>query len=166
MSVAQLSENDLARVRYEITQMMEADLHDVVEIEDMTGLSKWGYVAYRMELFNNPMAIMRVARATEPTILQNQVIGFVASRINVDELHINNVAAHPSFRRIKIGSALMETVIKESTIYGARRCILEVRATNLSAQALYNRLGFRTIGRRKDYYSLPTEDALVMQKIY
>jgi ribosomal-protein-alanine N-acetyltransferase len=166
MSVAEIARDEIVNVRYEITQMMEIDLKEVVEIEENTGLSRWGYEAYRMELFNNPMAIMRVARGLAPISIERHVLGFIASRVTVDELHINNIAAHPAFRRIRIGAALMNTAMRESRIYGARRCILEVRASNHSAQALYAKLGFRVIGRRRDYYTFPTEDALVMQMIY
>jgi ribosomal protein S18 acetylase RimI-like enzyme len=65
-----------------------------------------------------------------------------------------------------VGRALMETAIEQSSNFGARRCVLEVRAGNASAQALYARLGFRAIGRRRDYYTNPMEDALVMQLLY
>ena len=166
MSVAEIAREDILNIRYEVTQMMEADLRDVVEIEENTGLSRWGLEAYRIELFNNPMAIMRVARGLEPISIENHVLGFIASRVTLDELHINNIATHPAFRRLKIGSALLETAIRESRSYGARRCILEVRASNVSAQALYAKMAFRTIGRRRDYYTFPTEDALVMQMMY
>lgn len=166
MSVVEIAHEDLSHVKYEITQMLEADLKDVVEIEENTGLSRWGYEAYRIELFNNPMAIMQVARGVLPISVERHVLGFIASRVTADELHINNIAAHPAFRRIKIGATLMRTAIEMSRAYGARRCILEVRASNGTAQTLYTKLGFRVIGRRRDYYTFPTEDALVMQLLY
>ncbi|MCS6885132.1 MAG: ribosomal protein S18-alanine N-acetyltransferase [Acidobacteriota bacterium] len=150
-------------VGYEITQMLEADLPAVVELEEMTGLSRWGYEAYKIELFYNPMSIMRVARGLTE---RSRVLGFVASRVTFDELHINNIAVHPDFRRIRIASELLKTVIRQSYSYGSRRCLLEVRASNEPAQCLYRKLGFRVIGRRRDYYTQPTEDALVMQLIY
>lgn len=166
MSVAELSGTNVFDVGYEITQMLEADLKEVVEIEEATGLSRWGYEAYKMELFNNPMSIMRVARGLTEIDGRYRILGFVASRVTFDELHINNIATHPDFRRMRIGSELLKNVIRQSYGYGARRCLLEVRVTNEPAQRLYERLGFRVIGRRRDYYTQPTEDALVMQVIY
>ncbi|MEW6737002.1 MAG: ribosomal protein S18-alanine N-acetyltransferase [Acidobacteriota bacterium] len=166
MSVAEIASENLSNIYYEITQMLDTDLKQVVDIEENTGLSRWGYEAYRMELFNNPMAIMRVARGVEPINIERRVLGFVAARVTLDELHINNIATHPNFRRIRIGSTLMNEVVTQSRLYGACRCILEVRASNFSAQALYAKMGFRTIGRRRDYYTSPIEDALVMQLMY
>ena len=166
MSVVEIAQSNTFEMNYEIRQMMESDLRAIVELEESTGLSRWGYEAYRMELFGNPMAIMRVARCIYPTGDGRVVIGFIASRVAYDELHINNVATHPGFRRLRVGSALMDAAIDQSRSYGARRCVLEVRATNYSAQALYVKLGFRTVGRRRDYYTSPMEDALVMQFNY
>ncbi|MBI4852811.1 MAG: ribosomal protein S18-alanine N-acetyltransferase [Acidobacteria bacterium] len=166
MSLVKAIPEDLHLVKYEITQMMESDLNDVVSLEESTGLSRWGYESYRQELFNNPSSIMRTARGITPISVYRKVLGFVASRVIFDELHINNVATDPTFRRIRIGTTLMESVIKESRIYGARRCLLEVRANNVSAQILYKKMGFEMIGRRRDYYTMPTEDALVMQFLY
>lgn len=166
MSLAKATSENLQLVKYEITQMMESDLSDIVQLEETTGLSRWGYESYRQELFNNPTSIMRTARGITPVTVYRKILGFVASRVIFDELHINNVATDPTFRRIRIGTALMEAAIKESRIYGARRCLLEVRASNISAQILYKKMDFEMIGRRRDYYTMPTEDALVMQYLY
>jgi [ribosomal protein S18]-alanine N-acetyltransferase len=166
MSVAEISRTNTYNANFEVTQMLEADLKTVVELEETTGLSRWGYEAYRIELFNNPMAIMRVARSLYPVDNLRRVVGFLASRVTIDELHINNIATHPGFRRMGVGRALMETAIEQSRNFGASRCVLEVRAGNASAQALYARLCFRVIGRRRDYYTNPMEDALVMQLLY
>ena len=57
----------------------------------------------------------------------------------------------------------MEAAIDESGRRGVRHVILEVRASNETAQLLYRDLGFGFVGRRRDYYRLPTEDALVMK---
>jgi ribosomal-protein-alanine N-acetyltransferase len=166
MSVVKALSQNLQSVKYEITQMMELDLNAVVQLEESTGLSRWGYESYRQELFSNPSSIMRTARGITPVTVYGQVLGFIASRVIIDELHINNVATHPDFRRIKIGTTLMEAAIKESRIFGARRCLLEVRAGNTSAHSLYKTMGFEVIGRRRDYYTNPCEDALVMQLMY
>lgn len=167
MSVVKIDESSYFDIGYEITQMLEADLHEVVQLEESTGLSCWGYEAYRAELFTNPTSIMRVARGLSPTINdQRRILGFLASRVIFDELHINNIATHPDFRRLKIGFELMKVALRLSYSYGAQRCILEVRASNTPAQKLYKKLGFRVIGKRKAYYSFPVEDALVMQLIY
>jgi ribosomal-protein-alanine N-acetyltransferase len=145
---------------YSIEPMRERDLLDVVEIEETSGLNRWGYDAYRRELFTNPNSIMIVARNLVPG---PAVIGFFAGWIVEDELHVNNVASHQDYRRIGIGRSLMESAIDESGRRGVAHVILEVRASNEAAQFLYRELGFGFIGRRRDYYRVPTEDALVMK---
>jgi ribosomal-protein-alanine N-acetyltransferase len=145
---------------YSIEPMRERDLVDVVEIEETSGLNRWGYDAYRRELFTNPNSIMIVARNLVPG---PAVIGFFAGWIVEDELHVNNVASHHEYRRIGIGRSLMEAAIDEAGRRGVAEVILEVRASNEAAQLLYRDLGFGFVGRRRDYYRLPTEDALVMK---
>jgi ribosomal-protein-alanine N-acetyltransferase len=148
---------------FEITPMRESDLREVVEIEEQTGLNRWGYDAYRRELLTNPHAVLFVAR---PTLKRHgrSVIGFVAASILYDELHINNIATHPDTRRMGIGRRLMTTAIDEGRLRGATFCVLEVRASNVTAQTLYEALGFTTTRRRRDYYRAPNEDALEMTK--
>jgi len=72
------------------------------------------------------------------------------------------VAVAPPFRRRGIGAALLGRVLKEGRALGARTALLEVRASNAAAQALYSRLGFVRVGLRKAYYTDLPEDALVM----
>jgi ribosomal-protein-alanine N-acetyltransferase len=147
-------------MRFEIVPMREADLQEVVDIEERTGLNRWGYEAYRRELLTNPQALMYVARPRES--IDREVVGFVAAALMYDELHINNIASHPDYRRLGVGRSLLDASIGEGRLRGATFCVLEVRASNESAQALYLARGFRTTRRRKDYYRTPTEDALEM----
>jgi [ribosomal protein S18]-alanine N-acetyltransferase len=145
---------------FSIEPMRERDLMDVVEIEESSGLNRWGYDAYRRELFTNQNSVMIVARNL---ISGPGVIGFFAGWTVEDELHVNNVAAHRDYRRMGVGRSLMEAAIYEASGRGASQVLLEVRASNESAQQMYRNLGFCFVGRRRDYYRLPTEDALVMK---
>jgi len=140
--------------------MRERDLIDVVEIEETSGLNRWGYDAYRRELFTNPNSIMIVARSLVPG---PGVLGFFAGWIVEDELHVNNVAAHRDYRRMGVGRSLMEAAVDEARLRGVAEVLLEVRASNEGDQRMYRNLGFSFVGRRRDYYRLPTEDALVMK---
>ncbi len=144
--------------------MSDRDLREVAEIEELCGLSRWGYEAYRVELLC-PEAIMLVARhhhSAAPTLNGARLHGFFAARMAGDELHINNVAVRPAARRQGIGGALLRAAFEEAVRRGARMAILEVRVSNGIAQAMYLRHGFQIAGRRKDYYRTPPEDALVM----
>lgn len=146
---------------YSIEPMREEDLSEVVEIEEVSGLNRWGYDAYRRELLNNANSVMFTAHnlyGSDPT-----VIGFFAGWIVEDELHINNIAAHPEFRGIGVGRSLLKAGIEEGRRRGISHVLLEVRDSNAAAQSLYKNMGFAIIGRRRSYYRAPTEDALVMK---
>jgi ribosomal-protein-alanine N-acetyltransferase len=79
-----------------------------------------------------------------------------------DELHINNLAVLPEWRRRGVASALLRHVLAEGAAGGATRATLEVRASNVPAIALYEGFGFVTRGRRPRYYTNPAEDALIL----
>lgn len=79
-----------------------------------------------------------------------------------DELHINNLAVHPRWRRRRIAQALLIEALEHGRRRGAERAVLEVRASNLPALSLYRRYGFEPVGIRRQYYSHPVEDAVIM----
>ena len=162
MSISSITNRDYEAIFrfYSIEPMRERDLMAVVEIEESSGLNRWGYDAYRRELFTNQNSIMIVARNL---FMGPSVIGFFAGWIVEDELHVNNVAAHRDYRRMGIGRSLMEAAIDEARCRGVAHVLLEVRASNEAAQRMYKNLGFSFVGRRRDYYRLPSEDALVMK---
>lgn len=146
---------------YEIARTSVHDLVEVVEIEEACGLSRWGWESYSGEL-TRPESIMLVARRARADESGKAVAGFVAARVNADELHVNNIGVRPEERRRGLGTALLRSAIAAGRGLGARTAVLEVRASNETAQALYLRHGFRIVGRRRSYYRDPAEDALVM----
>jgi ribosomal-protein-alanine N-acetyltransferase len=144
--------------------MTEHDLLEVVEIEQHSGLSLWGWAAYYAELQGRNQGFMLVARVARPLeqVKTHQIAGYIVSRMAANELHINNVAVRVEYRRRGIGSALLTRILEEGQRLDATAAFLEVRAGNSLAQALYERCGFRSVGRRRNYYSAPLEDALIM----
>jgi ribosomal-protein-alanine N-acetyltransferase len=82
----------------------------------------------------------------------------------LDELHVNNLAVLPDFRRRGVASALLTYVLEEGMRMGALRATLEVRRSNTAALMLYERFGFTVAGIRRDYYTNPQEDALILWK--
>ena len=149
-----------------VSRMTEHDLLEVVEIEETCGLSRWGWEAYHNEIAEGRGALMLVARSGQTRLeaerAAEKIAGFIAARFTGDEVHINNVAVRAQFRLRGIGQTLLGSVLEEGALMGARSAILEVRAGNLAAQALYQHAGFRVVGRRRGYYADPPEDALVM----
>lgn len=142
--------------------MTEHDLLEVCQIEEMSELSAWGWEAYHKELAS-PDTIMLVAR-TDPAVNGFGIAGFIVARLMAGELHINNVAVRPEFRRHRLGSVLLGTTLEIAQRNGAVIAHLEVRAGNEAAQRLYVRCGFRITGRRRNYYASPPEDALLMSR--
>src|SRR5437870_5565522 len=145
--------------------MTEHDLLEVVEIEETAGLSPWGWDAYHKELQSPEDVIMLVARAGVSGGSPNEgraIVGFIVSRLVARELHVNNVAVRPEFRRQGTAAQLLEGVLEWGRRKGATDALLEVRAGNIAAQGLYQRCGFQVTGRRRRYYTQPVEDALLM----
>jgi ribosomal-protein-alanine N-acetyltransferase len=150
---------------FSLSQMTEHDLLEVVEIEEASGLSRWGWEGYHAELLEEQAALMLVAhpQTRERSGSDGRhLAGFIAARMSADELHINNVAVREQYRRRGLGSALLSAILARGKKRGARKAFLEVRASNVAAQALYARHEFEVVGRRANYYSAPLEDALVM----
>ena len=145
-----------------ITAMTEHDLLEVVEIEETSGLSRWGWSAYYAELQGKNSHLMLVARSNSGRGLTSKLAGYIVARLGADELHINNVAVREEFRRSGLGQRLLDRIIEEGKRSGVRAAFLELRAGNEAALALYEKCGFRVTSRRKRYYSDPVEDALVM----
>lgn len=87
-----------------------------------------------------------------------------AFRLVLDEMHVMNVAVAPPERRRGIARWLLTFSMRRAARSGARRALLEVRAGNREAVALYESLGFRRLGVRRGYYREPVEDALVLAR--
>jgi len=142
-----------------ISRMTEHDLLEVVEIEEVSGISAWGWDAYHKELQSPEDVIMLVGKIENGG---GNIAGFIVSRVVAGELHINNVAVRPEFHRRGFAAQLLTAVLREGQRHGARLAFLEVRAGNAAAQGLYGRCGFQVTGRRRRYYNQPVEDALLM----
>ena len=146
-----------------IERMNEHDLLEVVEIEEITNLSPWGWDAYHLELQSGPNSLMLVARLDDgQSTAQKSIAGFIVAREMANEIHVNNVAVRPEYRRRGIGERLLQEVLAWGREKHATQAVLEVRAKNVAAQKLYEACGFQTIGRRRLYYRQPLEDALLM----
>lgn len=83
--------------------------------------------------------------------------------IAVDEGQITNVAVHPEHRGQGLGAAIVQTLIKHAKAERLATVTLEVRVSNVPAISLYKKFGFAEVGRRKGFYTKPTEDALIME---
>jgi ribosomal-protein-alanine N-acetyltransferase len=137
----------------------DQDLDGVLAVEAESFTNPWTREMYAWELQNRSMCHILVVRTAEC-----HVAGFCAFWLVFDEIHINNLAIRPGYRAHGIGSALLGRVLAEGLALGARRATLEVRASNDAARRLYERMGFYVAGVRRNYYSEPVEDALILWK--
>lgn len=135
----------------------ETDLEGVLEVEAESFTNPWTRDMYSWELQNRAVCHIFLVRTDEC-----RVAGFCAFWLVFDEVHINNVAMRPRFRAQGIGTALLRHVLGEARRLGARRATLEVRSSNDRARRLYERLGFYVAGVRRNYYTDPVEDALIL----
>ena len=148
---------------FRVARASEHDLLEIVEIEQECGLSPWGWDGYYKELTQQPDAFMFVAELLpKPAGFHPQLGGFITSRMAADEVHIHNFGTRPALRRLGVGGALLRAAMLYGAERGAVKAFLEVRASNAAAQAVYARQGFAVVGRRKNYYDQPTEDAVMM----
>jgi len=91
------------------------------------------------------------------------IIGFAGFWLMLKEAHIIAIAVRNNYRRIGVGEGLLISIIELATQLNATSVTLEVRASNETAQALYEKYGFQLTGRRHNYYSDNGEDALLMK---
>lgn len=96
---------------------------------------------------------------------QVELAGYFMAMAGVDELHLLNITVAPDWQGQGLGRGLLDAVAARARAQRLLQVLLEVRAGNLRAQALYSRYGFETIGRRSGYYpaALGREDAVVMR---
>src|SRR5215475_14267434 len=95
-----------ARSDIRISRISEHDLIEVVEIEEESGLSRWGWAAYYAELQTGNRDLMLVASPTKSSIQEHRhVVGYIVARETAGELHINNVAVRYQYQRRGIGRA-------------------------------------------------------------
>ena len=132
-----------------------ADLDDMAALEQRCFVDPWSRDALREDI-ESPVCTYIVAESG------GRVVGYVGFWTILDEGSINNVAVSPEVRRQHVGSALMEETLRVGMEMGAASYTLEVRDSNQAAIGLYEKLGFRPVGRRKNYYTEVHEDAILM----
>jgi len=143
-----------------IRPMQVADIDAVMEIERRSFPTPWSRAAFVSELLDNDRAHYLVACVeTEEAA---RVVGYIGMWLIAGEGHITNVAVHPDFRQRGIGRRLLEAAADICRACSARRMTLEVRVSNITAQRLYEDLGFVSAGIRRGYYRDNNEDAIIM----
>jgi ribosomal-protein-alanine N-acetyltransferase len=140
-----------------LVDLGDADLDQVVAIEEASFASPWRRAHFEFEIRENRWAVNRVAR------LGDRVLAYACVWEIHDELKINNIAVDPGHRGRGLGRWLLRRTLDDGRRRGCTVARLEVRPSNAAAVRLYRAHGFREVGRRKGYYQQDGEDALVME---
>ena len=140
-----------------IEKMNPSHVAQIAQLEKICFSAPWSEKSIDSEL-QNKLALWLVAMEEET------VAGYIGSQTVMDETDMMNAAVHPDFRRQGIAEALVNTLVEQLKEMGSHCLTLEVRASNTPAIALYEKLGFSEIGRRRNYYRNPREDALILRK--
>ena len=139
-----------------VNRMMMDDIDEVMEIEHASFTLPWSRDSFEQEISNNPHAFYVVAR------VDSKIVGYGGIWVVLDEGHVTNIAVHPRFRRLGIGSAMLSEILAYALSQKVVFLTLEVRETNIAAQKLYSSFNFCIVGRRKKYYTDNNEDAFIM----
>ena len=137
------------------------DVPRVHEIDVLSFTLPWPEKSYLFELAENPATLAWVAEIISEDNTPN-VIGMAVVWIVVDEAHIATIAIHPDYRGIGIGKKLLTETLRQAIQRGVVQATLEVRESNMLAQQLYIKFGFKIVGRRFHYYKDNNEDAVLM----
>ncbi len=137
-----------------IEPMREEHLPQVMAIERAVFQSGWSEQAFLNDL-RNPCALYLILRH------DGQIVAFAGMWLVVDEAHITNVAVLDEYRGKGYAQRLIHRLLTIARERGMVRATLEVRLSNLPAQRLYEKFGFRPVSTRKGYYD-DGEDALIM----
>ena len=142
----------------EIDALTLADLEEVMEIEPIAfGSHHWSRDSFMNELLN-PNGFYFAARERET----GRLIGYSGFWLIGEEAHITTLAVHPEHRRKRVGEQLLINDIVKARQLQADWMTLEVRVSNESAQRLYGKYSFKSLGVRRNYYQDNGEDALVL----
>ena len=141
----------------EIMEMTAAHTGQIAELEKICFSDPWSEKSIASEL-DRRLSLWLVAMDGET------VVGYVGSQSVLGETDMMNIAVSPNYRRQGIAEKLVVELIEKLREKGNHSLMLEVRASNDPAQKLYEKLGFEQVGRRKNYYRNPKEDALILRK--
>ncbi|MGI6269347.1 MAG: ribosomal protein S18-alanine N-acetyltransferase [Candidatus Howiella sp.] len=139
-----------------IRPMESADIPAAVRVEIACFSAPWSAAAFASSLASGNTFFLLAEDKGAPA-------GYIGVQLLPPEGDILNLAVLPEYRRQGVGRALLEAALVRCRAGGADAVMLEVRASNTAAQRLYASAGFRPVGRRKDFYTAPAEDALLMR---
>jgi len=140
-----------------IERMKEEDLEEVLRIEKESFSDPWTKESF-LEDLHRGFAYPAVVK------MGGELVGYTCLWKIEDELQIANIAVDKGYRRRGIAQRLIEWIMEQALKQNCKTIILDVRESNSGALELYRKFDFEEIGRRKNYYRYPVENAIIMEK--
>lgn len=144
-----------------IVPMTADHLEELEKLERICFSRPWSRKMLAEELENQCAAFL----VAEDSV-SGRVLGYAGLMVVADEGYITNVAVFPEYRRQGIAAQILQVFLQFAEANRLAFLTLEVRPSNAAAIALYQGFGFEEVGRRKNYYDLPKEDALILTKYF
>lgn len=144
-----------------IVPMTADHLEELEKLERICFSRPWSRKMLAEELENQCAAFL----VAEDSV-SGRVLGYAGLMVVADEGYITNVAVFPEYRRQDIAAQILQVFVQFAAANHLAFLTLEVRPSNAAAIALYQGFGFEEVGRRKNYYDLPKEDALILTKYF
>jgi ribosomal-protein-alanine N-acetyltransferase len=148
---------------FSVEQISAGDINSLIQIANEGGLSPWSHQNFVDELSRDDAIMLLVRSASD------DAAGFIIGRITLGnsdylsfEAEIYNIGVDSRFRSLGIGKKLLAAFVERCKIAKASRIWLDVRSSNRNAISFYERNGFTPHSHRKDFYSHPSEDAIIM----
>ncbi len=141
-----------------IRRMHDRDVKEVAAIEQSIFSAPWSEQSFLK-------ALQAESNIYLAAVFRENVIGYCGFWISYEMADLCNMAVAAPYRRQFVGQRLLMEGMAQVQARHVQRILLEVRESNAAAEALYRKAGFYEIGKRKDYYSNPIEDAILMKKI-
>ena len=149
------------KMKVRIVPMTADHLDDIARLEQICFSRPWSRRMLAEELENQCAAFLV---ALEPGT--DKVVGYAGLLVMADEGYITNVAVFPEYRRRGVAEQIIQVFCDFAQGNHLAFLTLEVRPSNAPAISLYNSFGFEEVGRRKNYYDLPREDALILTRYF
>lgn len=147
-------QNRLAHYVVACSEERVVDEAEIRSVKGGSGAGVWSQIGRWLGYNSSP--------GKKAPTLKHYIFGFAGLWMMADEAHIINIAVRENYRRQGLGELLLISMIDLSLEMKARYILLEVRVSNIVAQGLYAKYGFKGIGWRKGYYTDNKEDAMVM----
>lgn len=144
-------------MEFTIVPMESAHVSAIAALEGQCFSTPWSESSISAEL-DNPLSLWLVA------VEEERLLGYVGSQMIPPEADMMNLAVVSEVRRHGVGGALVTALCKALRERGVESLTLEVRASNIGARKLYDKLGFAQVGLRRSYYFRPKEDGIILRK--